>query len=217
MAEAAVPMTPHAICRRFLLGDLESGMKVLDIGCGSGTLMHLLEGLGCKATGVEISRTLLRHCNDAGLTVVGGTAEQLPFSDGQFDAIVCSVVLPYTDERQAVGEWARVLKAGGLINVTCHGLGYGLDYLSHGPGWKRRFYGLRMLANTFYYRLRGRRLPGFLGDTICQTSTRMRSYYVEAGLALGSMAVAGAAMGQPQFICHRVVKHARNDRTTVGS
>src|SRR5690606_7242849 len=124
--------------------------------------------------GVEIDTRLVAECRSRGLDVLQGQAEMLPFDGSSFDAVLCSVVVPYTDERRAVAEWARVLKLGGAVNLTTHGLGYGLDYLLRGNHWKRRFYGFRMLVNSAVYEASGRRIPGFLGDTLCQTSSRMR-------------------------------------------
>lgn len=195
-----------AQCREFLLADVGPGVSVLDVGCGDGELMSELAARGCSVSGVEIDRVLVEACQISGLQVTEGRAEDLPVADASIDLIVCSVVLPYTDERRAVAEWARVLKPGGAVNAILHGVGYGLDYLFHGPGWKRRFYGFRMLANTIFYGLFGRRLPGFVGDTLCQTRRRMKSYYRISGLALEREHVVAVLMGAPKFLCHRVVK-----------
>jgi ubiquinone/menaquinone biosynthesis C-methylase UbiE len=199
----------HLAWRQFLLADITQGMTVLDVGCGQGGLMSELAGRGCSVTGVEIDSSLVRYCQDLGLRVSSGRAEALPVADSSLDAVVCSVVLPYTDERLAVGEWARVLKPGGTVNVVCHGVGYGLEYLLHAHGLQKRLYGLRMLANSLCYSITGQRLPGFLGDTLCQTSRRLRSYYRDYGLRLERVRVIGVVMGCPQFLCHRLVKNER--------
>lgn len=206
LMHGAEEIPPHVRCRQFLLAGLTAGRVVLDVGCGTGELMAELAGRGCSVTGVEIDPSLVESCRAAGFQANEGRAERLPAADGSLDAIVCSVVLPYTDERKAVVEWARVLRPGGVINATYHGLGYGLNYLTHHPGLKNRFYGLRMLANTAFYGLTGRRLPGLLGDTLCQTGRRLRSYYRSVGLELHTEQVVGKCMGHPIFLCHRVVK-----------
>jgi len=199
------PPLPHVLCREFLLTDLTAGQSVLDVGCGTGDLMKELAQGGCSVSGVEIDRSLVASCQAAGLQVREGCAERLPMRDESVDAIVCSVVIPYTDERIAVAEWARVLRPGGIIHATYHGLGYGLDYLIRQPG-KCRLYGLRMLANTIFYRLTGRRLAGSLGDTLCQSSRRLDAYYRSAGLELRCERVVGTYLGRPIFLCHRVAK-----------
>jgi ubiquinone/menaquinone biosynthesis C-methylase UbiE len=183
------------------------GLHVLDIGCGDGDLMSELASRGCSVFGVEIDGSLVEACRASGLEVFEGRAEDLPIANASVDAIVCSVVLPYTDERQAVAEWARVLKPGGAANVTFHGLGYGLTYLLKGNNLRRRIYGLRMLVNTLLYQLFSRRLAGRFGDTLCQTTRRMRSYYRSHGLILERVHVAETMMGFPRYLCHRVIKH----------
>jgi ubiquinone/menaquinone biosynthesis C-methylase UbiE len=191
---------------QFLLGGLTRDMNVLDIGFGNGKLMVDISSLGCSVMGVEVDAELVRSCQAKGFKVSEGAAEKLPISDASIDAIVCSVVLPYTDERRAVAEWARVLKSGGMVNATYHGTGYGLHCLFHGGNVKRRIYGLRMLMNALFYGLTSRRLPGFLGDTLCQTSWRMRSYYRAYGLQLKEEYVEEYVMGFPRFLFHRLVK-----------
>jgi len=191
---------------QFLLSRLTRGMNVLDIGFGNGKLMSDISSLGCSIAGVEIDAERVRSSRAKGFNVSEGAAEKLPGSDASIDAIVCSVVLPYTDEKRAVAEWARVLKSGGMVNATYHGTGYGLHCLFHGGNWKRRVYGVRMLMNTLFYGLTGRRLPRFFCDALCQTSWRMRSYYSAYGLQLQEEYVEEVVMGFPRFLFHRLVK-----------
>jgi SAM-dependent methyltransferase len=198
--------SPPAVCRRFLLSDVAPGERVLDVGCGKGELLRALGVAGCQATGVEIDPTEAAICRQKGLDVRVGRAEALPFADGTFDRVTCSVVLPYTDEERAVAEWARVLKPRGTASLTCHGLGYALAYAALGPGLGRRVYGARMIANTWVYRASGRRLPGFWGDTLCQSSGRLRGYYDRLGLRLERELWVGAVVGAPLFLCQRVTK-----------
>lgn len=168
--------------------------------------MFELIGRGCFVQGLEIDPRLVGRCRQAKLSVAEGDAEQLPFADSTFDGVVSSVVLPYTDERKAVAEIARVLKAGGWATICCHGVGYGLRYLMESKTVRDRFYGLRMLLNGFWYRRTSRRLPGWLGDTLVQTPNRMRRYYRQTGLEICADARVGSKWGFPIFICHQIVK-----------
>jgi SAM-dependent methyltransferase len=206
MTEARSNIPHHVLCREFLVSGLAHGTPVLDVGCGDGNLMSDLARRGYPVAGVEINCALVRSCRAAGLQVDHGRAEDLNLVDASVDAIVCSVVLPYTDEKLAVAEWGRVLKPGGVVNATFHGLGYAVKQMLHGPGWRKHVYGMRQLANTLFYRITGWRLPGGLGDTLCQTSSRMRSYYAASGLRLEEERVVESVMGSPRFLCHRVVK-----------
>lgn len=204
-AEEKEPL--NVLCRRFLVEGAKTGERVLDVGCGKGELLVELRGLGCDAVGVEIDPSEVAVCREAGLDVQQGAAEALPYPSGSFDRIVSSVVLPYTDEKRAVVELARVLKPGGHIRVTCHGIGYAMHFMLVGPGPKR-FYGGRMLANTALYRATGRRIPGPMGDAICQSGKRLARYYEAAGLRLEQELWIGAYAGSARFLCHHVTKPA---------
>lgn len=199
-----LPVPQHVACRQFLAAGLPQGSRVLDVGCGHGELLADLTGRGMKTSGVEIDKRLVAECCEKGLSVRHGMAETLPFADGEFDAIVSSVVLPYTDQRKALREFTRVLRPGGVMNLTCHGLGYGLHYALAERGM--RIYGLRMLANTLVYSWSGWRLPGFVGDTLCQTGRALQSYARENGLELRETFVVDHFLGQARFIGFRLRK-----------
>jgi SAM-dependent methyltransferase len=135
-----------------------------------------------------------------GLRIVRGVAEHLPFGDAEFDGVICKVVTPYTDERQAIREIARVLKPGAVAVVSHHGLGYFLKYLLNPPGWKFTIYGARTLLNTWCYRLTGRRLPMPLGDTIYQSRPTLSRYYADVGLVIRERPASPTFLGAPVFI-----------------
>lgn len=208
MSPTKVALPYHVQCRQFLVAGLNLNSHVLDVGCGTGELMKDLANRNYTVTGVEIDPSLVEKCRADGLNVHHGKAEQLPFPDSSFDGIVCSVVLPYTNERIAVSEWARVLKPGGVANVTCHGWGYGWNYFFRGKDWKQRFYGFRMEVNTVVYCMSGRRLPGFIGDTILQSPRRMKKYYRQNNLQFEQEIIVGRELGLSVFFGHRVKKPA---------
>lgn len=184
-------------------------MKVLDVGCGHGELLDDLAARGLRTSGVEVDARLVAECCERGLSVRFGMAESLPFEDEGFDAIVSSVVLPYTKQRLALREFTRVLRPGGVMNLTCHGLGYGLHYAVSEPG--KRLYGVRMIANTASYSLTGYRLPGVLGDCLCQTERALSSYARENGLALSETLVVDTYMGLARFVGFRLRKPVTSD------
>lgn len=198
---------PFARCRRFLTRDVRPNELTLDIGCGSGELMLALQRRGARTIGIEVVAELVAGCREQGLDVRWGRAEELPFEDATFDRIVCGVVMPYLDERRAVAEWSRVLKPGGRIFATYHGLGYALHYMASSKGLRRRIYGCRMFANTLFHRLFRRRLPGFWGDTLCQTSGSLRANYRRAGLQFVDATTVTRFLGLPGFLAHRWKNH----------
>ena len=205
------PEFPHVVCRRFLLSDSLGGERVLDVGCGHGELMRELLSLGCAVVGTEVTPQLIDSGRAAGLDVRPGPAEKLPFENNSFDRLQCSVVLPYTDERQAVAEWARVLKPGGTVYASYHGIGYALHQILRSKTLRPRIYGMRTLLNTWCYWTTGRRLPGFLGDSLCQGMKRLSVYYRSSGLQLERELVVASVAGYPRFLCHQLRKRQSCD------
>ena len=99
-----------------------------------------------------------------------------------------------------------MLAKGGVAVIYLHGLGYSLRYLLKPEAWKLSIYAARTILNTMIYRLTGRRLPGFLGDTIFQSDRRLRRYYCSVGLSLDSAIESKRFLGSPVFIGHIVRK-----------
>jgi ubiquinone/menaquinone biosynthesis C-methylase UbiE len=182
------------------------GQRVLDIGFGTGEQMRRLTTAGCEAIGIEYDRDLAARGAANGLRVCRSAAERLPFPSASLDGVICKVVIPYTDESIAVGEIARVLKPGAQARISYHGLGYSLRYLFTDRNWKRRVYALRVIVNTLVYRLTGRRLPGFWGDTLYQSSPALHRYYERAGLEVIEEPPSARFAGAPVFIYHTLLK-----------
>ncbi len=168
--------------REIDLEEVHSGLSVLDLGCGEGNQLQALVQRGCEAIGLDPCPQAVAHCRDRGLPVVQAHGESLPFADNTFDLVVSRVVLPYTDERRVIAEVARVLKPGGRVQLSAHGLGYHIHDALTSRCYKRVFYGLRSIVNGHVYRWTGRRIPGWLGDTLYQSRRAMRRYFRENGL-----------------------------------
>jgi methionine biosynthesis protein MetW len=72
------------------------GSRVLDIGCGDGTLMGVLESeKGCDARGMELDAELVERCVARGLSVVQGDAntDLGDYPDKAFDYAILSQTL----------------------------------------------------------------------------------------------------------------------------
>jgi SAM-dependent methyltransferase len=184
--------------------DFRQGSRVLDVGCGSGAHLRELVASGVQACGVDIDAASIARLRAEGLDVRSAPAESLPFPDASFDGILSSVVVPYTDEYRAIAEWSRVLAKDGQVRASFHAPGYGLRMMFNGKEClARRFYGLRMLANTACYGITQRRLPSWLGDTLCQTESRLFSYYRKLGLQVEATQSSSLNFaGLPLFIFH---------------
>jgi ubiquinone/menaquinone biosynthesis C-methylase UbiE len=97
------------------------GLRVLDVGCGTGHQLARLRERGFDVTGVDGSAEMLAHARQRNLGVALHLAdvEALPFADGSFDVVISIEVLRYLpDETAAIGELARVLRPGGTCLAT---------------------------------------------------------------------------------------------------
>jgi len=168
--------------------------------------MQELTRIGCRVVGTEIGTQLIDSGLAEGLDVRSGLAEDLPFENNSFDRVLCSVVLPYTDERRAVSEWARVIKPGGRVFASYHGVGYALRQIFRPKNIPMHVYGMRTLLNTYCYWATGRRLPGFLGDSLCQGKKQLGAYYRSSGLELERELVVDSFGNYPHFLCHQLRK-----------
>jgi SAM-dependent methyltransferase len=108
------------------------GLALLDYGCGVGSLMRVLAGLGAKAsfTGCDISTGMLRQVETRWLRELGAAPDlapqqgaRTPFADASFDIATISAVLhhvPVADRPSVYAELGRVLKPGGRLYVFEH-------------------------------------------------------------------------------------------------
>jgi demethylmenaquinone methyltransferase / 2-methoxy-6-polyprenyl-1,4-benzoquinol methylase len=108
--------------RRFLVSrvDVAARATVLDVATGTGAVAReLLDQTGCTVVGVDQSPEMLAEARrrlPAGVRLIQGSAEKLPFPDNAFDALTFTYLLRYVDDPAAVlRELARVVRPGGTI------------------------------------------------------------------------------------------------------
>nr|WP_319540602.1 class I SAM-dependent methyltransferase [uncultured Methanospirillum sp.] len=100
-------------------------LKILDVGTGPGSVSVLLAGMGHVVTAVDLSEEMLAlakknaaACN-VSVNFQNGDAEDLPFEDNTFDAVVNRWVLwTVPNPKAALGEWNRVLKQSGKLCIV---------------------------------------------------------------------------------------------------
>ena len=85
---------------------VERGSKVLDVGCGDGDLLQLLESRGIDGRGIELSREGVNRCVAKGLAVVQGDADTdlVNYPDDAFDYVILSQTLQATRHPRMVLE-----------------------------------------------------------------------------------------------------------------
>jgi SAM-dependent methyltransferase len=96
------------------------GQRALDVGCGSGALLVALAAIVGEENviGVDPSEPFLEaaRAKVPGAEVLVGSAEALPFADGEFDASLAQLVINFLEDPTAgVAEMARVTRPGGVV------------------------------------------------------------------------------------------------------
>lgn len=93
---------------------------ILDVGCGTGANLKLLQGYG-NALGVDISENAIQFCRARGIPenrTFLASALDLPFPDAHFDmAVSFDVICNLQDDGAAFRQVARVLKPGAVFIV----------------------------------------------------------------------------------------------------
>ena len=108
--------------------EVEPGHNVLDVGCGTGTLVGMLaERVGPEGhvVGIDLSDAMLavarRKHKAANVEFVKANAEDLPFEDETFDRVTISLAfheMNWEGRQNALTEMYRVLKPSGLVVVA---------------------------------------------------------------------------------------------------
>ena len=107
---------------------IDKDSYVLDVGCGVGiTACYLAKEYGCKVVGVDLSEMMVKRSNErAKRKGVEGRvefrvadAQNLPFEDGIFDAVISESVNAFMEDKQkAVSEYVRVIRPGGYMGFN---------------------------------------------------------------------------------------------------
>ena len=109
-----------------IISDLiEKNTRVLDVGCGDGTLMEYLKyNKEIDIRGIEISKDNVQKCLSKGLTVIEGDAEKdlLQFPNGSFDFVILSQTLQAFLKPEVVIK--ELLRVGKKAIVTIPNFGF---------------------------------------------------------------------------------------------
>lgn len=105
--------------------DLRSGQKVLDVATGSGNTAISAARRFCEVTGLDYVPELIEQARKRAeaehldITFEVGDAEEVPYPDGSFDAVLSTVGVMFApDQEKAAGELLRICKPGGTIGLA---------------------------------------------------------------------------------------------------
>ena len=117
------------VANHFVLGRIEEGATVLDLGCGAGTDLLIaaqMVGPSGRAIGIDMTPSMLERARQSaaemGLDNVElheGLIESLPLEDGSVDVVISNGVIDLVPDKDAVfAEIDRVLKPGGRLQIA---------------------------------------------------------------------------------------------------
>jgi 2-polyprenyl-3-methyl-5-hydroxy-6-metoxy-1,4-benzoquinol methylase len=109
--------------RDFLLGHIDAGERVLDVGCGEGRFAAELARAGAEVVGVDVAAEPLRRARERHPELVdlrrlpaGGA---WPLEDASFDVVWAGEVIEHVADTAAwLSELRRVLRSGGLLLLS---------------------------------------------------------------------------------------------------
>ena len=195
--------------------------RVLDIGCGAGQeMLPFLAGRTALGVGIDISleaghagRELFReHPVPGHIAFLRAGAESLPFSSAAFDVVICRLALPYTDNRAALAEIARVLRPGGAFVLKFHHARYYTSKLSDAISTRRlkpAIHACRVLTAGMVYYLTGRQHRNrILGAETFQTRALLRRELARHGLTI-ERELPDSVPAAPSLLIRRADTHSR--------
>lgn len=120
-ANPAVALKEREIAR--LIGDV-AGLRVADLGCGTGRNALAMAAAGAEVTGVDFSEGMLAQARrkpgaDTVRFIVNDLERPLPLESDSFDRVLCSLALEHVHDLEAAfGEMARISRADGRVVVV---------------------------------------------------------------------------------------------------
>ena len=122
------------------------GLRVADVGTGTGILATELARLGLRVIAIDNSARMLDAARaklagegQAGVELRRGEASALPLADGEVDAALAHMVLHYLPSpADAVREMARAVRPGGRVVLV--------DFVRHSHEWMRQELGVAWLG-----------------------------------------------------------------------
>ncbi|MGN9808975.1 class I SAM-dependent methyltransferase [Micromonospora sp. BQ11] len=176
--EAYVGRWSRLVARDFLRWlDLPSGLRWLDVGCGTGALTATVVAQAdpAEVTGIDPSAGFLAHArrqvDDPRAFFEVGDARALPVADDSVDVLVSGLALNFVpDPARAAAEFARVVRPGGVAAA------YVWDY-AEGMAMMRHFWAAAEALDPAVAELdEGRRFP------LCRPDA-LHDLWTDAGLA----------------------------------
>jgi arsenite methyltransferase len=117
------------VANPFVLGRIEEGAAVLDLGCGAGTDLLIaaqMVGPDGRVTGVDMTASMLERARAssaemglANIELHQSLIESLPLPDASIDVVISNGVIDLVPDKDVVfGEIDRILRPGGRLQIA---------------------------------------------------------------------------------------------------
>lgn len=212
----------------FVLPSIGSRDRVIDVGCGPGSITVGLAKVAGHVTGIDVddaefadARAYAAEHGISNVEFREGSIYELDQPDASADVCtLCSMMETLDDPLAGLAEVRRVLKPGGLLGASS--IEYG-GLILHGPGEPllRRFYELRLKlweAQGDVHPFRGRELPGLLlaaGFEQVEAVTTYFSYGTEERVRI--FGLARAADCRDEWYVGGMTEHGFADQDEIDS
>ena len=118
-------LTTPSAARLVKFAGVAKGMRVLDVGCGTGVVAVTAARLGARVKGADLTPQLLERARensrlaDVEVEWVEADVETMPFADGEFEIVLSQFAHMFAPRPDvAVREMLRVLRPGGTITFS---------------------------------------------------------------------------------------------------
>lgn len=104
---------------RRLAKGLRPGSRILDLGCGRGTMLRAFADIGMAAHGIEVNERAVKGADSRAEIQIAEKLSSIGYPPDFFDRVVIWHVLEHlVDPRETLGEVLRILKAGGRVAIA---------------------------------------------------------------------------------------------------
>ena len=122
-------------------GDRLSGLSMIEVGCGNGSVLEFLKNIGVQIDGVDLFAEALRFCaRRVDVPLYQADALRMPFPDQRYEVVgLFDVIEHITDDEGVLKEMHRICKSGGRIVITVPAVKWLWSYFDEHSGHKRRY------------------------------------------------------------------------------